>query len=134
MQKWAIHAMSVHSNKNSARKCFRRKSCHNPNSSPATFALRPRLRRHRHRHIGKGRQSRLWHATAEYNILLPSFLRLLKSKSHRKRGSEKRSHAGQIDQIYHDLDNLDPNPPFRDVVQDLYSRDQTQETRARSCR
>ena len=39
------------------------------------------------------------------------------------------SHVGQIDQIDHDLDHLDPNLPLWEVVQDLHSTDQTQETR-----
>ena len=42
--------------------------------------------------------------------------------------------CGQIDQIDHDLDNLVPNLPFWDAVQDLYSADPTRETIARSCR
>ena len=39
--------------------------------------------------------------------------------------------VGRTDQIYHHLDHLDPNQPFCDVVQDLYSTDPTQETRPR---
>ena len=35
----------------------------------------------------------------------------------------KVAHLGQIDR---DLDHLDPKQPLRDVVQDLYSTDQTQ--------
>ena len=35
--------------------------------------------------------------------------------------------AGQIDQTDHDLDDLDPNLPPRDAVQDLYGTDPTQE-------
>ena len=34
----------------------------------------------------------------------------------------------------HDRDHLDPNQPLRDVVQGLCSTDQTQKTRAISCR
>ena len=34
----------------------------------------------------------------------------------------------------HDLDHLDPNLPFRDLVQDLYGTAPTLETRARSRR
>ena len=41
-------------------------------------------------------------------------------------------HVGQTD---HDLDRLDPNLPFRDVVQNLYcGTDPTQETCPGSCR
>ena len=42
------------------------------------------------------------------------------------------THVGQIDQIDHDLDHLDPNPPLLDAVQDLYSTNPAQETHARS--
>ena len=44
------------------------------------------------------------------------------------------SNVGQIDQIDHDLDNLDPNLPLWHVVQDLCSIDPTQEACPRSCR
>ena len=44
------------------------------------------------------------------------------------------THLGQIDQIDDDLDNLDPNLPLWDVVQDLHSTGPTQETCPRSCR
>ena len=44
------------------------------------------------------------------------------------------SHVGQVDQIDHDLDDLDTNLPLRDAVQDLCSTDPTQETCVRSWR
>ena len=44
------------------------------------------------------------------------------------------SNVGQIDQIDHNLDNLDPNLPLWHVVQDLCSIDPTQEACPRSCR
>ena len=45
--------------------------------------------------------------------------------------------VGWIDEIDHDLDNvdnLDPNLPLGYVVRDLYGADPTQDTWARSCR
>ena len=40
----------------------------------------------------------------------------------------------RTDQIDHDVDHLAPHLPLREVVQDLYSTDPTQETFAVSCR
>ena len=44
------------------------------------------------------------------------------------------THVGQVDQIDHDLDDLNPNLPLGHVVLDLYSTGPTQAICARSRR
>ena len=48
--------------------------------------------------------------------------------------NEELGDEGCIRRTDHDLDHLVPNMPLRDVVQDLYSTDPTQEACPRSCR
>ena len=79
-----------------------------------------------HDAVHEPRQEHFFHLLRQRVVEVPVFFKAIENLPGAKKKTEKKktvSHAGLIDQIDHDLDQLDPSLPMtRDVVKEIFPR------------